>query len=109
MRGEGQGMGKGNPGNMDKRSIRNFNSEKYGMVVCPDCKGIGYVQNPKRQCCPKCGGFGFIKKEKEEESDSLAFFTSSDDLEERWLREGKRLGTFLHLIELYRLPDSSMA
>jgi uncharacterized OB-fold protein len=43
-----------------------FHPEKYGMVVCPDCKSNGYVQNPKRQCCPKCGGFGFIKKEEED-------------------------------------------
>ena len=42
-----------------------FDPEKYGMVLCTDCKGTGYVQNPKRQCCLKCGGFGFIKKEEE--------------------------------------------
>ena len=50
-----------------EKSIRNktFNPEKYGMVVCPDCKSNGYVWNAERQSCPKCGGFGFIKKEKE--------------------------------------------
>ena len=49
------------------KSIRNksLNPEKYGMVVCPNCKSKGYVGYPKRRCCPKCGGFGFIKKEKE--------------------------------------------
>ena len=49
------------------KSIRKkrLNPEKYGMVVCPDCKSNGYVGYPKRQCCLKCGGFGFIKKEKE--------------------------------------------
>ena len=44
------------------RKIR-FNPARYGMVVCPDCKGNGYVQNSNRQCCLKCGGFGFIKEE----------------------------------------------
>ncbi|MBM4349262.1 MAG: hypothetical protein FJ106_05160 [Deltaproteobacteria bacterium] len=39
-----------------------FNSEKYGMIICPICTGNGYIQNPERQCCPKCGGFGFIRK-----------------------------------------------
>ena len=48
--------------------IRNkkFNPEKYGMAICPVCKGKGYIQNPKRQCCPTCGGFGFIIKKKED-------------------------------------------
>ena len=41
---------------------KTFNPEKYGMIVCPLCKGKGNVINPKRQCCQKCGGFGFIKK-----------------------------------------------
>lgn len=60
-------MRKGNPRNMIKGSIEKFNPEKYGMLVCPDCNGTGYVGNPTRQCCAKCGGFGYIKKEKEEE------------------------------------------
>ena len=64
-------MGKGNPRNVNNGSIKNFNPEKYGMVVCPDCNGIGYVENPTRQCCPKCGGFGYIKKEKGEEGESM--------------------------------------
>ncbi len=49
----------------NEKSIRNknFDPEKYGMVVCPGCDDNGYVQkNPKRQCCPKSGGFGFIVK-----------------------------------------------
>jgi RecJ-like exonuclease len=60
-------MGKGASKNRSERLIRNktFDPEQYGMVVCPVCKGIGYVQNPKRRCCLKCGGFAFIKKEKE--------------------------------------------
>ncbi len=43
-----------------------FQPEKYGMAVCPQCKGQGYIQAPKRQSCPKCGGFGLVKKEKKD-------------------------------------------
>jgi hypothetical protein len=59
--------GEDNSENRSERSIRKkiFDPGKYGMVVCPCCKGHGYIQNEKRQCCPKCGGFGFIKKETE--------------------------------------------
>jgi DnaJ-class molecular chaperone len=61
--------GKGDSKNRSERLIRNtvFDPEKYGMVICPVCKGNGYVKNPKRQCCPKCGGFGFIKKARNNE------------------------------------------
>ncbi len=57
--------------NRSGASTRNkcFDPARYGMVVCLDCKGDGYVHNPKRQCCPKCGGFGFIKKVLEKHSD----------------------------------------
>jgi DnaJ-class molecular chaperone len=48
---------------------KTFYPEKYGMVVCPLCKGKGFIINPKRQCCQKCGGFGFIKKENGAEGD----------------------------------------
>jgi RecJ-like exonuclease len=75
-------MGKSNPGNMSKGAIKEFNPEKYGMVVCPECKGIGCVENPTSQCCPKCGGFGYIKKEEGEE-DRPVFLPPSDDLEEK--------------------------
>ena len=66
--GQGTEMGNDNREDRSGASIRNknFNPEKYGMVVCQDCKGNGYVEKPKRQCCSKCGGFGFIKKEKED-------------------------------------------
>ena len=51
---------------MEKITVHtSFDPEKHGMMVCRNCNGIGYIQNPKRQCCPKCGGFGLIKKEKE--------------------------------------------
>jgi DnaJ-class molecular chaperone len=63
-------MGKDNSENTIERSIKNknFNPEKYSMVVCPCCNSQGYIQNPDRQCCPKCGGFGFIKKETKEDT-----------------------------------------
>jgi len=51
---------------------KNFNPEKYDMVICPCCNGHGYIQNGKRQCCPKCGGFGFIKREKEKDTNTSA-------------------------------------
>jgi len=70
--GQGTEMEKDNSGNKCERLIRNknFDPEKYGMVVCSFCNGNGYIQNPKRQCCPRCGGFGFIIMEKELEQDS---------------------------------------
>ena len=43
-----------------------FNPEKYGMVLCPDCKGKGKL--PKKPdafiVCSRCGGSGAVKKEK---------------------------------------------
>jgi DnaJ-class molecular chaperone len=51
------------------RKDKNFNSQLYGMVFCPLCKGKGFIIDPKRQCCPKCGGFGFTKKENGTEED----------------------------------------
>ncbi len=63
--GERTEMGKANSEYRSGRLIRNknFDPEKYGMMVCPCCNGHGYIQNSRRQCCPKCGGFGFIKRE----------------------------------------------
>jgi DnaJ-class molecular chaperone len=46
---------------------REMDPEKYGVVLCPCCNGVGYIQNRKRQCCPKCGGFGFVKSEAQED------------------------------------------
>ena len=70
MVGDRAGMRKENVGNTSQRSIenKNFDPGKYGMVVCPDCEGKGYIQiqNPKRQCCSKGRSFGFIIKETEE-------------------------------------------
>jgi hypothetical protein len=42
-----------------------FNPEKYGMIFCPDCKGLGkslYATN-WAIVCKGCGGFGLIKRE----------------------------------------------
>jgi DnaJ-class molecular chaperone len=51
---------------------KNFNPQRYGMVVCPLCNGKGFLimDNEKRdvsvrRVCVKCGGFGAIKKEEE--------------------------------------------
>ncbi len=44
-----------------------FNPENYGMILCSCCNGVGYIQNPERQCCPKCGGFGFVKMEAQQD------------------------------------------
>jgi DnaJ-class molecular chaperone len=45
---------------------KNFDPEKYGMLFCPDCKGIGKL--PKSPdgfiVCSRCGGNGVVKKEK---------------------------------------------
>jgi len=62
-----QKMGNGSSENRSGAPNRktSFDPARYGMGICPDCKGNGYVQNSKRQCCLTCGGFGFIKKELE--------------------------------------------
>lgn len=53
----------------DRQSKKIINPARYGMVVCPNCKNDGYVQNfSKRQLCPRCGGFGFIKTEPKEDT-----------------------------------------
>jgi DnaJ-class molecular chaperone len=52
-----------------KNKDESFNPEKYGMALCPLCKGKGFIIDPKRQSCQKCGGFGFIKKENGPEGD----------------------------------------
>jgi len=44
-----------------------FDPEKYGMVLCPDCKGKGKLpKNPGGFIVgSRCGGSGAIRKEKE--------------------------------------------
>jgi DnaJ-class molecular chaperone len=44
---------------------RNFNPEKFKMLICPSCHGEGYVNNPEQKPCPECRGFGFIRSENE--------------------------------------------
>ena len=38
---------------------------RYGMILCPKCKGEGKFldQDKKASTCSLCGGFGFRKKE----------------------------------------------
>lgn len=37
---------------------------KYGMILCPECKGKGKFldQHKKLLVCSLCGGFGLVKK-----------------------------------------------
>jgi hypothetical protein len=49
-----------------KRKLRkDFNPEKYKMVLCPCCKGSGKSSNGNEgvKVCSQCGGFGWVKKE----------------------------------------------
>ena len=43
-----------------------FDHERYGMILCPDCKGSGksfhYAKGVTINVCKVCGGFGLIKK-----------------------------------------------
>ena len=51
---------------MNKTKItERFNPEKYGMDVCPGCRGSGrsFADAQGVNVCKVCGGFGFIKKE----------------------------------------------
>jgi len=59
---------------------KTFEPKKYGMVICPCCKGHGYIQNPERQCCPKCGGFGFVKRELEQDMKTSPIIGKGGDL-----------------------------
>jgi len=45
---------------MDKK----FNSEKFGMMICPLCDGYGRIRFPDDvKVCQNCGGFGLTRKE----------------------------------------------
>ena len=46
---------------------RVFDPERYGMRICPECKGQGSLlqDSESLKVCPKCGGFGLIKKEED--------------------------------------------
>jgi DnaJ-class molecular chaperone len=43
-----------------------FNSDRYGMIYCPVCKGSGKLSNGVEEevVCKVCGGFGLVKKQK---------------------------------------------
>lgn len=62
-----------------------FHPEKYGMAVCPLCKGKGKLRRKpdKFNVCTGCGGFGLIKKEKEppENMNSVSNPASTDEEE----------------------------
>ncbi len=45
-----------------------FDPAKYGMATCPFRFGLGYIQNPNRQCCVRCGGFGYVIKEAQKDA-----------------------------------------
>jgi DnaJ-class molecular chaperone len=49
---------------------KKFSPEKYGMIFCPDCNGLGKVTNDNEEIkvCRVCGGFGLIKKEEKNNS-----------------------------------------
>ena len=44
---------------------KKFTPERYGMIFCPDCNGLGRFDNDNEEIkvCRVCGGFGLIKKE----------------------------------------------
>ncbi len=43
------------------------NPKKYGMMVCPVCKGYGRIRYPYDvKVCQNCRGFGFIRQEANE-------------------------------------------
>jgi len=53
---------------MDKK----FALEKYGMMICPLCRGKGFLIKVSdqahvmlRRACTECGGFGAMKKKEE--------------------------------------------
>ncbi len=47
----------------DERKDKTFIPEKYGMIFCPQCNGLGKIYGSGReaQVCMLCGGFGAIK------------------------------------------------
>jgi DnaJ-class molecular chaperone len=46
---------------------------RYGMILCPECKGKGkFLDQDEKVCvCSVCGGFGLIKKENNVSDQSL--------------------------------------
>jgi DnaJ-class molecular chaperone len=48
----------------DVRKGKTLIPEKYGMILCPRCNGLGKIYGSGResQVCMVCGGFGAIRK-----------------------------------------------
>ena len=44
---------------------KKFTPERYGMIFCPDCNGLGKFDNDNEEIkvCSVCGGFGLVKIE----------------------------------------------
>jgi len=53
-----------------KKANKKFDPAKYGMIFCPDCKGLGKSLDVKEgaNVCTVCGGFGLLKKEEKDGS-----------------------------------------
>jgi DnaJ-class molecular chaperone len=67
---------------VDTENVRNdktFIPEKYGMILCPHCRGSGkiYSNGAEFQVCSVCGGFGAIRKPKEEVNHFFGVLESS--------------------------------
>jgi hypothetical protein len=48
---------------------KKFDADRYGMIVCPSCNGIGTQAEPSKSIkavCPECGGFGLVRKSEED-------------------------------------------
>ena len=56
--------------NVMKKANKKFDPAKYGMIFCPDCKGLGKSLDVKEgaNVCTVCGGFGLLKKEEKDGS-----------------------------------------
>jgi DnaJ-class molecular chaperone len=54
-------------GTKKRKLYKSFNPEKYKMILCPSCGGMGKSSNGNEEVevCSRCGGFGWVKKEEE--------------------------------------------
>ena len=64
---------------------RRLNPDRYGMMYCPVCKGVGksFDGVEGRVVCKICGGFGFIKEEKENNLDGHRVHSEPNWVESR--------------------------
>jgi DnaJ-class molecular chaperone len=60
---------------MDKNAKRQFDPEKYGMVICPYCNGNGslLIGPDGKNVCTNCGGFGLVRKEAKKDGTDKTF------------------------------------